>query len=580
MASLPLAETRATEADHRGRARSTRSRPLVVAGAMALLLAVYVVLSLANDPRGTLGTDTGGKLATLAVMEQRGTLDPDVGYWAADLDPEGTLHPLYYTSRLGDRWINVTTLPMVLAAAPLHAVGGPRAVLALPMLGAALAALAARALAQRLGSRDGWWAFWTVGLASPIAVYALDFWEHAPGVALVLWGMVFLVDLVDARAGWRGALASGLCFGGAAMMRTESLVYAAVAAAVTAVLIARRAARVGEPPVRWMIAVGGAWAAGAAGVLVANQALEREVLGESLRAARAARTAGAAGADANLRVKEALTTGVGLNRLDTPADWIVGAFVVVLVMYAAWRLLVAGPRHRVAGVTALLVAGLCYGLRFEAELGFVPGMLSASPLAAAGSAVGWTVRRWRPVGTVALVAVPVVWLFQYSGGAHPQWAGRYLLVSSTLLAVGAAIVIATAPGAGRVAVVALAAVVTAAGVASLSERSATIADAGRALRTDAHTVLISREAHLLREIGAFYDPDRHWLTAERARDLRRAVAIADEVGAARLEVAAWPDRASPSRLGAFSRTGVRSFELLPGLDVELTRYRRLVNDAP
>ena len=40
-----------------------------------------------NDPRGTLGTDTGGKLATLHMMEQRGSLDPDVGYWAAALRP-------------------------------------------------------------------------------------------------------------------------------------------------------------------------------------------------------------------------------------------------------------------------------------------------------------------------------------------------------------------------------------------------------------------------------------------------------------------------------------------------------------
>ena len=35
-----------------------------------------------NDPRGTLGTDTGGKLATLHVMDRGGELDPDVGYWA------------------------------------------------------------------------------------------------------------------------------------------------------------------------------------------------------------------------------------------------------------------------------------------------------------------------------------------------------------------------------------------------------------------------------------------------------------------------------------------------------------------
>ena len=48
-----------------------------------LLLIVYAGLSFAlNDPRGTLGTDTGGKLATLQMMERHGGLDPDIGYWA------------------------------------------------------------------------------------------------------------------------------------------------------------------------------------------------------------------------------------------------------------------------------------------------------------------------------------------------------------------------------------------------------------------------------------------------------------------------------------------------------------------
>ena len=216
---------------------------LVVVGAMLLLLAAYAGLSLLNDPRGTLGTDTGGKLATLGAMDRNGTFDPDVGYWAADLDPRGDLHPLYYTSRVGDRWVNVTTLPMVLAARPLYAVGGERLILLLPMLGAAFAALAARALARRIGGGDGWWAFWAVGLASPLAVYALDFWEHAPGIALVLWGVVLLYDVVDGRAGWWAALGSGACFGAAFTMRTESLVYAAAAVGVAGIVVLARAWR-------------------------------------------------------------------------------------------------------------------------------------------------------------------------------------------------------------------------------------------------------------------------------------------------------------------------------------------------
>ena len=115
----------------------------------------------------------------------RGRLDPDIGYWAERWDPDGRLLPLYYTSHIGSRWVNVTTLPARLLGLPLFRLGGYRLALLVPMLGAVAAAFAApQALARRLGDGDGWPAFWIVGLASPVAVYALDFWEHTIGLAL------------------------------------------------------------------------------------------------------------------------------------------------------------------------------------------------------------------------------------------------------------------------------------------------------------------------------------------------------------------------------------------------------------
>ena len=74
------------------------------------------------------------------------------------------------------------------------------------MLGAVLArACGARALARRLGARTGVATFWVIGLATPVAIYALDFWEHSLGLALMLWGVVLLFDVAEERAGaWRG----------------------------------------------------------------------------------------------------------------------------------------------------------------------------------------------------------------------------------------------------------------------------------------------------------------------------------------------------------------------------------------
>src|SRR4051794_34933714 len=103
--------------------------------ACMILLAVYMGLSLLNDPRGYLGTDTGGKVATLQAMDEHGGLNPDVGYWAEKWDPTGRLHPLYYTSHLGDKWVNVTTLPALYVAYPLYELGGYRGALLVPMLG-------------------------------------------------------------------------------------------------------------------------------------------------------------------------------------------------------------------------------------------------------------------------------------------------------------------------------------------------------------------------------------------------------------------------------------------------------------
>src|SRR5207248_1122321 len=121
--ALPSVEradlTQATGVTHAPRPRLRRA-PLA---ACVLLFLVYVALSFANDPRGTLGTDSGGKLATLHAMEHTGRLVPDVGYWAAPFDSRGELHPLYYTERVGHDWVNVTTLPMVYAGWPLYELG-------------------------------------------------------------------------------------------------------------------------------------------------------------------------------------------------------------------------------------------------------------------------------------------------------------------------------------------------------------------------------------------------------------------------------------------------------------------------
>jgi hypothetical protein len=217
-------------------------------------------------------------------------------------------------------------------------------------------------------------------------------------------------------------------------------------------------------------------------------------------------------------------------------------------------------------------AGACLllALRFADGLGFVPGLLTASPLAAAGVALAWKQRRMRPVTAIAVLALPLVWFFQYSGGANPQWGGRYVLLSGALLAVLGIVGLATAPRPARVALVALAIVTTSAGVAWLSARSHTLADAMETISRTRGAV-VSTELHLLREGGAFYDVERPWLTATSDREIERAAEIVARTGHDRLTLVG--AARGPASVGGFERTGARRLELLPGFEVVLSTYR-------
>ncbi len=539
------------------------ARPLV---ACVALLAVYGCLSLLNDPRAFLGTDTGAKVATLRAMDERGDLDPDVGYWAEHFDPQGGAHPLALTRHVGDQWVNVTTLPMLYAAVPLYDVGGLRGILLLPMLGAVLTALAARALARRLGG-DGMFAFWAVGLATPVAVYALDFWEHALGLAAMLWGVVLLFDVARRVAGWKAALAAGLLFGMAATMRTEALVYA-VAAVGVSLLVAwfddhefRRAFRLGVASL-----------VGVAIPLLLNNLLERAVLGTSFRAARGSRAALTPGGGGGSRVRDSVITAVGLNRFRPELDWTLGAAIAVLIGGAVLCFLAKAPDRRRWGWYALGGAVVLYMFRFADGLGFLPGVLTASPFAAAGLFVCWRRRELRLPAAIALLAVPVVWFFQYSGGANPQWGGRYLLLTGTLLAVGAAVALGAAPRAARVGVVLLALVITGCGVAWLSVRSHAIADTMETIDRIHGPVVTTDLPHFLREGGGFYGPDRPWLTAETPSEVAPAIRIVDRAGYRRLTLVGTV-RGRPT-LGPYRRTGSERMHYLDDTDVVLTTYER------
>jgi hypothetical protein len=535
-----------------------------------ILLLAFLGLSMLMDPMGGLGTDTGGKVATLEVMADRPLgLDPDLGYWAAAQDPDASLHGLFYTEGIGDRFINVTTLPMLELAAPLYRVGGYRLALVLPMAGAIVAAFAARALAARLGAGSGraWGAYWLVGLASPMCIYALDLWEHTWGVALLAWGVVALLRVRSATSPmpivWGGL--AGLAFGAAYSMRTEALAYGFVATAVICIslLISRQVLRA-------LLAGGGA-VAGLAVAFAANLALEHVALGQSLRAERASGTAGSGGADLALRIKEAFVTAVGLVPSLEQRDIVLGAVLAAALIIAARAS--RSPQTRTLALAAGAVAVGLLLYRVVQGLGFVPGLVATTPLAALGVAFLPRTLRGREVYAIALGALPVVWYFQYSGGAVPQWAGRYILPSGLLLLVLGVVNFDRVPRAAVNAFVAASVAVTVFGLAWMVDRTHEIGEAAREVAAFPEPALVAETNFFLRELGAEYHGSQtRWLSTVGRADTPAAV---DIVRAQGLDQFAFLTTAAgaPPEFEGFEVAGERAYDWL-GVPWRVVTYDR------
>ena len=517
-------------------------------GAPLLLLGLLVALSALMDPGGTLGTDTGAKVITLETMQRNGTARPVVGYWAEEWDPTGAVHPLYQAGRNDDgEWVIVTTLPMLEAARPLYELGGYRLALLLPMLGTVGCALVARSLAGRMGDADdAVLAFWVVGAASPLLLYGLDLWEHSVGVAACGAAVVLLVDhLTRGERWWRPLLAGGL-LGAAATLRTEAIVYTAVAVGVVGlVLLARR--RVGSAA-----ALGALAAAGFAGPWLLNRWMEIQLGGQS-RASRAGGAVEAAGARLQERVDQALVMTLGAKG-DSIGSIVIGTAVVGLVLLGV-RAERGGDRRLALIVVALAGVPLLVGA--VSGLAFVPGLLVAFPLAV----LALTSRPRGPSAwlvAIAVVALPVVWVTAYVGGGGPQWGSRYTLVSTLLLAVVATVgLLRRHPVVGR-GVLVLTAGVSVLSVVWLGVRSRSVDALFEDLTAVDAEVVIARNGFLLREGGAA-TVGQPWLSTGDEEAFTLATEVAEAAGARRVAVveygaAAPPDEVVPDGWSEATRT--------------------------
>lgn len=552
---------RGGDARHDAPAPRAPQRARVLA-AVAVLVVVYVAIALLGDARAASGSDAGGKLATVKVMVEDRLGRPDVGYWAARWDPGGEFHPLIYTTERDGRWVQVTSLPLVYLGIPLWRLAGANGLLLLPIAGSVLAAVGARRIARELGAPHGWTAFWLVGLASPVLFYATDFWEHSIAVGLAVLGVSFVLG----RRTVPDMAVAGLLLGIAAVFRTEVAIYAVV---LGVVLLAARQERL--TLVRRPVVIAVALVAFAA-PLAANVAVERAVLGASVRTSRATSNAGAAGDELGSRGRDALVTSLALFPEDSGASFAFGAAVVGAVAMLGWSI---RRRRSTDGRTraAAAVAGAAYLVRIVDGVGFVPGMLTASPAAAAG--IGAARGRARLIAVTALASLPLVWAFEWRGQLVPQWGGRYTLLTGVLLAIVAAVEIERAgrrtPAAAVVIVLAVA--VTVFGAAWHVQRTNGVAASARRVLDVPHDdVVVSGIVHLAREYGAYYG-ERRWLSSLGGGSLRRAVGVAGDAGAPAIDVVQVDVPAAVTSFDGWTPDGRRTVDFL-GIPLRVDRYVR------
>jgi hypothetical protein len=276
---------------------------------------------------------------------------------------------------------------------------------------------------------------WIVVVANPLFFYALEFWEHAPAVALLVAGTTVVAPSFDGAGGRTRVALGGALVGGGILLRPEAAWYAA------GLVLGPR---------RWL-----PFGGGAAALLLPGAAANYVHFGNPL------------GAHASAVLSPVGTEFLGA-RLERALDWVfldstLGGAGLLLVFGArfAGRFAVDLRARQVmslVGAAIVAVVAAQRGLQSQAMVqGFPLALLALMPARTASTNA---VR----LGVAAMVAVVgIVLTAPNDGGA--QWGSRYLLVAAPplLLLAGRGATEAISDGRWRTSRIALLGVVLLAG---------------------------------------------------------------------------------------------------------------------
>ena len=481
---------------------------------LSLILFVYAVGAALLDPLGHLSNDVGGKTASVAAMADAGNLNPDLGYWFEDADPDGAFFPLRNSRQTATGvWINSTSITTLVPAVPLWSAFGPRGILLIPILGALATVAVAGALARRINpSSDGTLAMLVVGLASPAAIYALDFWEHTWGMALMGAGIVLLYDSLK-KERLPPAVLAGALFGIAATMRQEALVYA-FGAGVTlgAMLLYRR-------QIIDMLKRGVGFTIGFAIPFLGYGLVEQALIGGAgARSDRGFETLERTGSLLTERITSSATWLFAPIGSTEPLAIAMGAILVAsAAAFARWLFFTDQSVDPGLARKAMIATWAVWLIGIPLlKPGWIPGMLIAAPAAIFGMAAGIADRRWTLLA-LSVGPVPIVFATAFVDGSAVQWGSRYLLPTALVLTV------LGIEGLRRVSKPTLTMVVVASLLVTLSgsvwtvRRSHWIADDGQqVVELAGDDVVVWASGYTAREMSDF-SQDQRWLTVEDPR---------------------------------------------------------------
>lgn len=199
-------------------------RRLLLLSVVAIVVIQTVLFIQSASIRGFATGDGGVKLWQVQAILRSGNLDAPLTYPGAVYDPAHLYSPFVspWAFWQNDQAFTEYTSPFIWISVPLFAWFGQAGLLLLPWLCSALIVIVSAWLAWRVRpDRSAAMVPIIVGLASPISIYGMEFWEHTPGTLLAVFAIAAIVKSIDSgrRSIW--LILAGASIGLGLTMRAE-----------------------------------------------------------------------------------------------------------------------------------------------------------------------------------------------------------------------------------------------------------------------------------------------------------------------------------------------------------------------